>query len=101
MTAGAPLRWEQHSGPALAARLTEATVLVCAVGAIEHHGAHLPLDTDAVIAEETAEKAALRARECGVDVVLLPPIRYAKSDEHHWAPGTIWLSAQTLLATLR
>ncbi|MDQ1131265.1 creatininase family protein [Microbacterium sp. SORGH_AS_0888] len=95
------LRWEHHSGPRLVEVLTEDTVLVCAVGAIEHHGAHLPLDTDTAIAEAVAEGAASRAHEAGVRVLLLPSLRYAKSDEHRWAPGTLWLSAQTLMATIR
>ena len=31
----------------------------------------------------------------------LPPLAYTKSDEHAWAPGTFWLGADELLATLR
>ena len=32
---------------------------------------------------------------------MLPTLTYTKSNEHSWAPGTMWLSAETLLAVLR
>ena len=35
-----------------------------------------------------------------LDVWLLPPLAYTKSNEHAWSPGTFWLSAETLLAVL-
>jgi creatinine amidohydrolase len=35
-----------------------------------------------------------------LDLWLLPPLAYSKSNEHAWAPGTVWLSATTLLAVL-
>jgi creatinine amidohydrolase len=33
-------------------------------------------------------------------VTLLPALAYTKSNEHAWSPGTLWLSATTLLAVL-
>lgn len=102
MTGKPPRRisWAEHSGPALAQRLDRSTVVLCPIGAIEHHGPHLPLSTDTVIAESVTAEAARRAADDGIDVVVLPTIAYAKSDEHAWAPGTLWLSADTLLRTL-
>ena len=35
-----------------------------------------------------------------LDVWLLPTLEYTKSNEHAWSPGTVWLSATTLLAVL-
>jgi len=35
-----------------------------------------------------------------LDVWLLPTLEYTKSNEHAWSPGTLWLSATTLLAVL-
>ena len=35
-----------------------------------------------------------------LDLWLLPPLAYTKSNEHAWAPGTVWLSPTTLLAVL-
>jgi len=88
------------SGPALASTLTAESIIVLPTGSIEHHGPHLPLATDLLMAELLAEKIVDGAAEAGIDAWLLPAIAYAKSDEHAWAPGTIWVGAHTLLDTL-
>jgi creatinine amidohydrolase len=76
-------------------------VAVLPLGAIEQHGPHLPVSTDYVIASAVAEAAVISVVETGTaDVVLMPALPYTKSDEHHWAPGTIWLSWETLMRTL-
>lgn len=87
------------SAPELAARLTERSIIVQPLGAIEQHGPHLPLSTDSVVATAVAEAAVARVGE-ELDVWLLPTLEYTKSNEHAWSPGTVWLSAQTLLAVL-
>ncbi|GAA3599897.1 creatininase family protein [Kineosporia mesophila] len=88
------------SGPAVATELTTSSIMVLPTGAIEHHGAHLPLMTDALIAESVAEAAVVEGRSQGLDLWLLPTLTYTKSDEHAWAPGTMWLSAESLWSTL-
>lgn len=88
------------SGPAVAAALSADSVIVLPTGAIEHHGPHLPLSTDALLAEALATAAVDRAAASGLDVWMLPTLAYTKSDEHHWATGTMWLSWETLMATL-
>lgn len=88
------------SGPALAEALSEDSVLVLPTGSIEHHGPHLPLNTDLLLAQTVAESAVAQAAEAGVDVWVLPALAYTKSDEHAWAPGTIWLSWDTLMRTV-
>jgi creatinine amidohydrolase len=85
--------------PEVAERLTPSSVLLQPVGAIEQHGPHLPLSTDLLIADALAE-AVVDARGEELDLWLLPPLAYTKSNEHAWAPGTIWLSAQTMLSVL-
>lgn len=80
-------------------RITTTSVLIQPVGSIEQHGPHLPYNTDLVIADRTAETVVERFGD-ELDLWLLPPMAYTKSNEHAWAPGTIWLSAQTLLAVL-
>jgi creatinine amidohydrolase len=69
------------------------------LGAIEQHGPHLPLSTDSVVATAVAEGAVDRYGD-EVDAWLLPTLEYTKSNEHAWSPGTVWLSATTLLAVL-
>lgn len=86
------------SGPEVLEHLNERSILVQPLGAVEQHGPHLPLSTDLVIAEAASE-AAIRELD-DLDVWLLPPLAYTKSNEHAWSPGTIWLSATTLLAVL-
>jgi creatinine amidohydrolase len=80
-------------------RLTDRSIVVQPLGAIEQHGPHLPLNTDSLIASAVAEAAVDRVGE-DLDVWLLPTLEYTKSNEHAWSPGTIWLSATTLLAVL-
>jgi len=75
------------------------SLLVQPVGAVEQHGPHLPLNCDLLIAQAVAE-ATVKARGEELDLWLLPPLAYSKSNEHAWAAGTMWLSAQTLLAVL-
>lgn len=81
------------------ARLTESSILIQPVGAIEQHGPHLPFNTDLAIPSRIAEELVDRFGD-ELDLWLLPPLAYTKSNEHAWAPGTVWLSAQTLLAVL-
>lgn len=88
------------SSPATSTALSESSILVLPVGAIEGHGPHLPLSTDALIAEASASAAVLRASGEGLDVWQLPTLAITKSDEHAWAPGTLWLEPETMLRTL-
>lgn len=83
----------------MAERITERSVFVQPLGAIEQHGPHLPLSTDSVVATAVAEGAVDRYGD-EVDAWLLPTLEYTKSNEHAWSPGTVWLSATTLLAVL-
>jgi creatinine amidohydrolase len=85
--------------PEIADRLGPNSVIVQPVGAIEQHGPHLPLSTDLDVANGLAELVVAERGE-ELDLWLLPPIAYSKSDEHDWAPGTVWLSATTMLAML-
>lgn len=86
-------------GPEVTDRLGAGSILVQPLGAIEQHGPHLPLSTDLVIAEAVAEAAVAGVGD-EVDAWLLPPLAYTKSNEHAWSPGTMWLSASTMLSVL-
>jgi creatinine amidohydrolase len=80
-------------------RLQADSVVIQPLGAIEAHGPHLPLSTDTVLAQATAEAAVSEFGD-RLDLWLLPTIAYTKSNEHAWAPGTFWLSAATMLSML-
>jgi mycofactocin precursor peptide peptidase len=67
------------------------------VGSLEQHGPHLPLDTDAVIAEAVARCTADRlGRLDRRPVLVAPPIVYAASGEHQMFPGTASIGSEAL-----
>lgn len=81
------------SWTALEERLTQGPLdVVIPLGALEQHGPHLPLDTDALIAEAVADRAARRAGEC----MVTPCIPVGASSHHLAFPGTASLSDTTL-----
>ena len=92
-------RLDELRAPDLDRLITDRSIFVQPLGAVEQHGPHLPFNTDLVIADRVAAAAVGRV---GVDhdVWLLPPLAYTKSNEHAWSSGTIWLSADTLLKVL-
>ncbi|MEM9770423.1 MAG: creatininase family protein [Cyanobacteria bacterium P01_D01_bin.73] len=75
------------------------TVLILPIGAIEQHGHHLPLKVDSVIVSEILNRALDRL-DPAIPAYGLPLLPYGKSNEHLGFPGTIALSAKTLLATV-
>jgi creatinine amidohydrolase len=74
-------------------------VVVQPIGAFEQHGPHLPLDTDALVAETVAARA-VAALPQDANVWILPTLRYGKSNEHAGRVGTVTLGASTLIALL-
>lgn len=74
-------------------------VVILPIGAVEQHGHHLPLLTDTLIVNRMLD-AALAALPDDVAAWVLPTIPYGKSNEHTGFPGTVSLSAQTLMAVL-
>lgn len=73
-------------------------VIVQPIGAVEQHGPHLPLITDALTAEMMTDLAIQRL-PADSNVWQLPTLAYGKSTEHLGRAGTIALSAATLMAT--
>jgi creatinine amidohydrolase len=67
-------------------------VLVVPVGAVEQHGPHLPLSTDAIIAERVA--SAVHDARPGAG--LAPTISYGASGEHADFPGTMSVGEQAV-----
>jgi creatinine amidohydrolase len=67
------------------------------LGAVEEHGAHLPLCTDSVQPEYIVEKVA--AKLPGT-VIIAPPLRYANCATTRNFPGTISLSFDALRAIM-
>ena len=75
-------------------RFKEVDVALLPVGAIEQHGPHLPLDTDAFDAEYLARRVA---KSCtNPKPILLPLIPYGVSYHHEDFKGTISITNETL-----
>jgi creatinine amidohydrolase len=76
------------------------TLLVLPTAAIEQHGHHLPLATDALI-NNLLLGHAIQKLPAHVAVYALPPVHYGKSNEHLGFPGTLSVSAATFMAVIR
>ena len=71
------------------------TIAVLPVGAIEQHGPHLPVSVDRDIIEEILARSAPLLGD--LPVLFLPTQSIGKSNEHIAFPGTLTLSAETLI----
>jgi len=80
--------------PQAEARLNEVDLALLPVGALEQHGLHLPLDTDAFDADYLARKVAERCSD--PRPLVLPLIPYGVSYHHQDFPGTLGISPETL-----
>lgn len=89
--------WTSLRAPGIAALDPERTVAILPTAAVEQHGPHLPLGTDALIAAGMLDRLREVAPE-DLDALILPIQAVGKSNEHLWAPGTLTLSASTALA---
>lgn len=88
--------WQDLTTADLAGLDLERTVGVLPVSAIEQHGPHLPLATDAIIGDGLVRLAMERIEE---GVLVLPAMTIGHSLEHVDYPGTLSIAAETLLAT--
>jgi creatinine amidohydrolase/Fe(II)-dependent formamide hydrolase-like protein len=86
--------------PEVSGRLKTSSILCLPLGAIEQHGAHLPLNTDVIVAEGLTRRIVARWGE-EFDLWQLPTLPLGLSREHDWAPGTISLSVASMTALIR
>jgi mycofactocin system creatininase family protein len=75
-------------------RFAEVDIALLPVGAIEQHGPHLPLDTDAFDAEHLARRVAEACSD--PKPLVLPLVAYGVSYHHDDFPGTISVSNDAL-----
>ncbi len=72
-------------------------VAVLPVAAIEQHGPHLPVSVDTTLVNGVVN-ASLAHLPADLPVLFLPTQQIGKSNEHIRFPGTLTLSAQTLIS---
>jgi len=72
------------------------TVAVLPVAATEQHGPHLPLNVDTTLVDGIVAASLPHLPE-SMDVLFLPTQAVGKSNEHQRFPGTLTLSAETLI----
>jgi creatinine amidohydrolase len=72
-------------------------VAVLPVAATEQHGPHLPVSVDAALVDGVV-KASLQHLPAELPVLFLPKQQIGKSNEHIRFPGTLTLSAQTVIS---
>jgi creatinine amidohydrolase len=99
-----PAKARRHYGrrtaPEVDAGITHRSILCLPIGSIEQHGAHLPLNTDTVIAEKFAAALAEHVRDRH-DLWVLPAVPFGLSLEHAWSPGTVSLRITTFVTLVQ
>ena len=90
-------QWAENSWQDFADCDANRMIVVLPVAAIEQHGPHLPLGTDAMIMEGYLARVMARLPD-DLPVVFLPLQSIGQSREHLAFPGTLTLSTETALA---
>lgn len=88
------MKWENLTSPALD-EFDRSTPVILNVGAIEQHGPHLPLVTDALIGRHFLE---LADQALGDGVLILPQVAVCCSEHHMSFPGSLTVTHETMLA---
>ena len=89
--------WENLSTVEFSTRDMGRTIALLPVAATEQHGPHLPLAVDAIINAAVID-AMLEAAPVNSRVLVLPAQNIGLSEEHNRFPGTLSLTAETLIA---
>jgi creatinine amidohydrolase len=91
----ADLTWQDFASLNMSPAIDN-VVAVLPVAAIEQHGPHLPLSVDQTLIDGIVQ-ASLPLMDVNLPVLILPTQAIGKSNEHERFPGTLSLSAQTII----
>jgi len=94
LTGKRPWLLAELTWPEAAARFRETDLVLLPVGAIEQHGPHLPLDTDAYDADRLAREVAAACSD--PKPLVLPLISYGVSYHHEDFAGTLSVRNETM-----
>jgi creatinine amidohydrolase len=89
---------EHLTSPEAGRLAAEGAIGLIGVGAVEQHGPHLPLGTDAIIARHLAGEVAARL---DVTVIVAPVLPGGLSSHHLGFPGTVDLSPSVFTGYVR
>jgi len=89
--------WEHLTTTELADGACRDAVAILPVAAVEQHGPHLPLGTDAILTDAVLDAALDRLPE-SAEALRLPTQRVGLSPEHAGFPGTLTLDVETVIA---
>jgi len=91
--------WQDLNTTDFAALDPESTLVVLPVAAVEQHGPHLPLATDAIINSGMIDGLATHEVASDLRILVLPAMSVGHSLEHTDFAGTLTIQAETLLAS--
>ena len=89
-------QWQSLTTEHFGTLAPENAVAILPMAAIEQHGPHLPLSTDAVICQGVLHAAVAAPFEPDGPVIVMPPQAIGDSLEHTDFPGTLSLPSDTL-----
>jgi len=85
----------------VAEALKETDIVLVPAGAVEGHGAHLPLGADSIQARDFGTRMQEQLAKEGIKVVVAPVMPFGPSEGLMEFPGTISLSVATMTAVLK
>lgn len=88
--------WSDYTSEQFTRLPREQLIAVLPVGAVEQHGPHMPICTDHATIDGVVAATVPKLSD-DLPVLFLPTLAYGKSNEHSRYPGTITLSAATLM----
>lgn len=87
------MRFVEHTSAQVAAAASAVAVLP--IGSVEQHALHLPVGTDAIIAEWLGQQVEAKQPD---DILLLPTLWYGASHHHLGFPGTVSIGIEAITA---
>ena len=90
------IMWGDFAAPEFHHLDPKKVIALLPIAAIEQHGPHLPVGTDAILNQGCIDLLISRV-PAGMDLRILPVQTAGKSNEHLWAKGTVTHTAATLI----